>query len=123
MLRIERMSRTDANPVTRCDTVLRVPAVRRVRASCAIAVLVAGSLFGMAVSAETPAPAAATPHAAAVPAAPGSKSAQPAARRVVSPYARAAAQHGRAGEPPAGHAPTMVQGMGKPHKPHAAPKK
>jgi hypothetical protein len=37
---------------------------------------------------------------------------------VVSPYARAASQRERAGQAPMGHAPTMVQGMGKPRKPH-----
>jgi hypothetical protein len=35
-----------------------------------------------------------------------------------SPYARAAAQHARAGQSLAGRAPTRVQGMGRPHKPH-----
>jgi hypothetical protein len=39
-------------------------------------------------------------------------------KKVVSPYARAAARHERAGEVPLGHAPTAVQGMGKPRKPH-----
>jgi hypothetical protein len=37
----------------------------------------------------------------------------------VSPYARAASARERAGQPPLGHAPTMVQGMGKPRKPHS----
>jgi hypothetical protein len=37
----------------------------------------------------------------------------------VSPYARAASQRERVGQAPAGHAPTMMQGMGKPRKPHA----
>lgn len=36
----------------------------------------------------------------------------------ISPYARAAAQHARAGQSLAGHAPTRVQGMGRAHKPH-----
>jgi hypothetical protein len=37
----------------------------------------------------------------------------------VSPYARAAAAHARAGRPPGSHSPTLVQGMGKPRKSHA----
>jgi hypothetical protein len=37
---------------------------------------------------------------------------------VMSPYARAASQRERAGQAPMGHSPTMVQGMGKPRKPH-----
>jgi hypothetical protein len=36
----------------------------------------------------------------------------------VSPYARAASAREHAGQAPLGHAPTMVQGMGKPRKPH-----
>ena len=40
-------------------------------------------------------------------------------KKVVSPYARAASQRERVGQAPIGHAPTMVQGMGKPRKPHA----
>jgi hypothetical protein len=38
----------------------------------------------------------------------------------VSPYARAAAAHARAGQLSTGRSPTLVQGMGKPRKPHAA---
>jgi hypothetical protein len=82
----------------------------------AVAALVAGSVWAIAASAQTPAPtkpAAATPHAV-------TKASPKPAR---SPYARAAAQHEHAGEPPAGHAPTIVHGMGKPHKPHAGPPK
>ena len=45
-------------------------------------------------------------------------------KAVVSPYARAARARERAGNAPAGRAPTMVQGLGKPRKPHAgAPSK
>jgi hypothetical protein len=40
-------------------------------------------------------------------------------RQVTSPYARAAAGHVHVGERPVGNAPTLVQGMGKPHRPHA----
>jgi predicted lipoprotein len=40
-------------------------------------------------------------------------------KKVVSPYARAASQREHAGQAPAGHVPTMVQGIGKPRKPHA----
>ena len=45
-------------------------------------------------------------------------------KHVVSPYARAAAQRERLGQPPVGHAPTSVQGMGKARKSHTgAPSK
>jgi hypothetical protein len=83
-----------------------------IRACGAAAVLIAGSLIGMsATAAQSP---------SAMPAAQPAKTAK---KPVVSPYARAAAQHARAGQT-AGHAPTMVQAMGKPHKPHAgAPSK
>lgn len=99
----------------------------RIRASGAVAALIAGCLFGTSASAEAPAPPAPSVHAhsvAADPASPATKNVKPGKKPVVSPYARAAAQRERAGQPPAGHAPTMVQAMGKPHKPHpAAPHK
>ncbi len=45
-------------------------------------------------------------------------------KHVVSPYARAASQRERLGQPPVGHAPTSVQGMGKARKSHTgAPSK
>jgi hypothetical protein len=106
MLRVDEKSQSDA---PRC-------ALR------AAAALIAGSIFAMSASAQAPAattPAAATQHAG-TPAALASKNAKP----VMSPYARAAGQRERAGKAPAGHAPTMVQGLGKSHKSHtAAPSK
>ncbi|MEA3108824.1 MAG: hypothetical protein QOI88_3429 [Gammaproteobacteria bacterium] len=73
------------------------------------AALVAATFLAMPARAEAPLPTA--PSAVTK-------------KKVVSPYARAAAQHERVGEAPVGHAPTRVQGMGKPHKPHAgAPRK
>jgi hypothetical protein len=87
----------------------------------AVAALVAGSVWAISASAETSAtkPASATPHAMTTKA--SNKASVKPAR---SPYARAAAQHEHAGDAPAGHAPTMVQGIGRSHKPHAgAPKK
>jgi hypothetical protein len=52
---------------------------------------------------------------------PASLAAKHAAAKVrVSPYARAAAAHARAGQLSTGRSPTLVQGMGKPRKPHAA---
>jgi hypothetical protein len=38
----------------------------------------------------------------------------------VSPYARAAAAHARAGQLSTGRSPTLVQAFSKPRKPHAA---
>jgi hypothetical protein len=61
---------------------------------------------------------AATPTAPAAALKPTSKN------HVVSPYARAASQRERVGQPPVGHAPTSVQGMGKARKSHTgAPSK
>jgi hypothetical protein len=61
--------------------------------------LIAAILLGATVSAGTPAPTAAKKH--------------------VSPYARAAAaQRARDAQTSRAHAPTMVQGMGKTHKTH-----
>jgi hypothetical protein len=83
-------------------------------------------LWGMAAAAQVPAAgarAATAPHAVgtSVPTtAPSSKNAKPVKKPFVSPYARAAARREHAGQAPAGHAPTMVQLMGKPRKPHAA---
>jgi hypothetical protein len=39
-------------------------------------------------------------------------------KHVASPYARAASQRERIGQPPVGHAQTPVQGMGKARKSH-----
>jgi hypothetical protein len=76
----------------------------------------------MAASAQVPTSAApkpvAAPRPAAIVAAPAAKNSKWAKKPVVSPYARAASQRERAGQTPLGHAPTMVQGMGKPRKPH-----
>ena len=95
--------------------------------ACCVALVMAGLLWGMAAAAEVPAagaPAAEAPHAAGtqVPSIPTpSKNAAPVKKPFVSPYARAAAQREHAGQAPVGHAPTMVQLMGKPRKPHVAP--
>ncbi len=120
MMKVDAISRAQAPRRTRRATAVRFHAAARVRACSAVAALIAGSLFGMSASSQAPtSPSAPTPHAVTVPAAPAAKNAKP-AKRVQSPYARAAAQQERAGQPPTGHAPTMVQMMGKPHKPHAA---
>jgi predicted lipoprotein len=89
--------------MSRVDQVLRKYGVA--------AMLTAASVVAMAASAQ-----AATPTAPS--AAPKPASSATAKKRVVSPYARAASQRERAGQAPMGHAPTMVQGMGKPRKPH-----
>ena len=127
MMKVDAISRTQALRRTRRDTALRFHAAARIRACGAVAALIAGSLFGMSASAQSPtatSPSAPTQHAVTAPAAPAAKNAKPAKQRVRSPYARAAAQQERAGQSPTGHAPTMVQMMGKPHKPHtAAPSK
>ncbi|HWS61153.1 MAG TPA: hypothetical protein VN325_00235 [Steroidobacteraceae bacterium] len=84
------------------------------------AALVAAMLLGVPAFAQAPkptAPSAATKPAVSAPEATTKNNL--AKKRVVSPYARAAAQREHAGQAPAGHAPTTVQGMGKPHKPHA----
>jgi hypothetical protein len=116
MLRVDEISATDAirasQPITRAG----LHAAARIRACGAAAVLIAGSLFGMSATAQAPAPPSPSgTQAVTVPASPAAKNAK---RRVVSPYARAAAQQARAGQSASGHAPTMVQGMGKPRKPH-----
>jgi hypothetical protein len=84
--------------------------------ACVVAVLIAGSLFALPLWAQ--AETAAT--APAAPASTATTSTKPGEKHVVSPYARAA-RRDRAGQTPSGHAPTMVQGIGKTtHKPHAA---
>jgi hypothetical protein len=103
------------------------PAVKRLRACVLIAAVLAGSCLALPAAAEPAAPAAASPGKAhrAVSALPAksakpSKPPAPAAAPIVSPYARAAGEHGRARQPSPGHAQTTVQSVGKPHKPHAA---
>jgi hypothetical protein len=90
--------------------------------ACGItAALVAATFLGVPAWAQAPkptAPSAATKPAVSAPAA-SAKNSPLAKKKIVSPYARAASQRERAGQAPVGHAPTMVQGMGKPHKPHA----
>ena len=123
MLRVDEISHADAIRGTRRDTAVRFHAAARVCACGAVAALIAASLFVMSASAQAPTPtgpSTRTQPAVTVAPAPSSKIAQPAKKPFVSPYARAAAQRERAGQPPAGHAPTMVQGMGRAHKPHAA---
>ena len=72
--------------------------------------LMATTLVTMAAWAQTP---------AKPPSARASKTAKP-VKHMMSPYARAAGQRERAGQAPAGHpGQTMVQAVGKPHKPHA----
>jgi hypothetical protein len=87
------------------------------------AALVAATLLTMSASARAAAPTAAPQPAVSAPAA-SAKNADSAKKTLVSPYARAAAQRQRVGQAPVGHAPTMMQGLGKPRKPHAgaAPK-
>lgn len=91
--------------------------IERIIGVCAVSAALAA-----AVSSAMPTPARAAVKA---PAAAATTAKNPwAKKKVVSPYARAASQHGHAGEAPLGHAPTMVQGMGKPRKPHpGAPNK
>jgi len=86
------------------------------------AALVTVMFLGVPAWAQAPKPTAATKSAVTAPEAPAKN--KWAKKKVVSPYARAASQREHAGQAPLGHAPTMVQGMGKPHKPHAgAPSK
>jgi hypothetical protein len=85
-----------------------------IRVSSLAAAFVAATFLGVPARAQTPAaikPAVSAPESAAK-----NKWAK---KKVVSPYARAALQREHAGEAPLGHAPTMVQGMGRPRKPHA----
>ena len=118
MLRVDEILGTGAIRASQRITAARLHAAARIRACGVAAVLIAGSLFGMSAAAQASAPTPPSspgPHAVAVPASPAAKNAN---RQVVSPYARAAAQQARAGQSASGHAPTMVQGMGKPRKPH-----
>jgi len=97
--------------MSRVDQVLRKYGVA--------AMLTAASVMAMAASAQAATPTApAAPKPAATAPAPAAKNSKWAKKPVVSPYARAASQRERAGQAPLGHAPTMVQGMGKPRKPH-----
>jgi hypothetical protein len=106
------------------NAAVRLRAESRARVCGAVAVLIAGSLVGSPLWAQTSVPiarSANTQTATTAPASSATKGTKPGKKHVVSPYARAAAQHGRAGEASTGHAPTMVQGIGKAtHKPHAA---
>jgi hypothetical protein len=106
------------------NTGVRLRTASGVRAGGAVAVLIAGSLFGLPLWAQISVPivrSADTQTAMTAPASSATKGSKPGKKPVVSPYARAAAQHAHVGEPSMGHAPTMVQGMGKTtHKPHAA---
>lgn len=91
--------------------------------TCGVAAaLVAATLLGAPAWAREPNPSAATKPAVSAPAAAAKN--KWAKKKVVSPYARAASQREHAGQAPLGHEPSMVQGMGKPRKPHAgAPSK
>jgi type IV secretory pathway TrbL component len=79
-------------------------------AACAL-VLAAWNLSAAAAPAP-PTPAHGSAHASAATRAAAAK------RNVVSPYARAAARHEHAGDRPVGNAPTLMQSMGKPRRPH-----
>jgi len=96
--------------------------VNQIIGACGVAAaLGAATLLTMPARAEAPqatAPSAATQPAASATAAPA-KNSQWAKKKVVSPYARAASQREHTGQASTGHAPTTVQGMGKPRKPHA----
>jgi hypothetical protein len=94
----------------RVDHIFQHGAIR-VRACGAAAALTAAGFFGMSAMAQSPAP---TPAAVTQ----SAKNAKPAKKAFVSPYARAAARRAPASRSVA-HAPTMIQAMGKPHKPHA----
>ena|SRR5260370_24220332 len=98
---------------------LRVDQIKRVCGAAAALVAATGLAIPAWAQAPNPTvPSAATKSAVSAPAA-SAKNSQGAKKKVVSPYARAASQREHAGEAPIGHAPTMVQGMGKPRKPHA----
>ena len=93
---------------------LRVDQILRV---CGVgAAMVAATLMGAPAWAQTPKAAQATKPAVNTPEAAGKN--KWAKKKVVSPYARAASQREHTGQAPLGHAPTMVQSMGKPRKPH-----
>jgi hypothetical protein len=94
--------------------------VERIIGACAVtAALAAVTSLAMPAraGAAVQAPAAAAAPVVNSPAA-SAKNPPWAKKKVVSPYARAASQREHAGEAPFGHAPTMVQSMGKPRKPH-----
>ncbi|MEA3152015.1 MAG: hypothetical protein QOD56_2954 [Gammaproteobacteria bacterium] len=120
MFRACEKSPTDVLCTTHRNGPRRPRAGTRLRACAVVAALIAGSLFVGSASAQVSAPTGATPHVVTAPAKPPSKNAKQSKKPLVSPYARAAAQRARAGQPPVGHAPTRVQAMGKAHKPHAA---
>ena len=81
-----------------------------------VAAMLIAAIATIAASSQAAAPTASTAPAAAPKPAPK--------KHVVSPYARAASQRERLGQPPVGHAPTSVQGMGKARKSHTgAPSK
>jgi hypothetical protein len=86
-------------------------------ASGVAAALVAAMSLGAPAWAQAPQPTAAANSAVSAREAPAKN--KWAKKTVVSPYARAASQRERAGQAPMGHAPTIVQGMGKPRTPHA----
>jgi hypothetical protein len=93
-----------------------------IRACGVSAALVAATLLGVPASAQAPKPTA--PSAETKPAVSAPAKNKWAKKNVVSPYSRAASQREHAGQAPQGHAPSMVQGIGKPRKPHAgAPSK
>jgi predicted lipoprotein len=95
--------------------------IDRIVGACGVtAALVVSMFLGTPAWAETAkptAPSAATKPAVSAPEATAKN--KWAKKKVVSPYARAASQREHAGQAPIGHAPTMVQGIGKPRKPHA----
>jgi hypothetical protein len=94
--------------------------VDQIIGACGVtAVLVAATFLGVPAWAQGPKPTTspAAKPAVSAPEAPAKN--KWAKKKVVSPYARAASQREHAGQAPTGHAPTMVQGMGKPRKPHA----
>jgi hypothetical protein len=88
-----------------------------IRACGVSAALVAATFLSVPAWAQAPQSTAAARSAVSAQEAPAKN--KWAKKKVVSPYARAASQREHAGQAPSGHAPTMVQGMGKPRKPHA----
>jgi hypothetical protein len=88
-----------------------------IRACGVSAVLVAATCLSEPAWAQAPQSTASAKSAVSAQEAPAKN--KWAKKKVVSPYARAASQREHAGQAPIGHAPTMVQGIGKPRKPHA----